>query len=141
MTAAAADPVGAWLAGVKERCELVASDTAVLTKAGFVAWREAKTQVAEVDAPALVAMVEAVLKFHVPKPSVTRNVCREHAYLHSPTAAWRAAVEACLECETTTKMACMTCRHVPLCPDEAEWPCAEYEAVESALRDAQGAGQ
>ena len=86
------------------------------------------------DVPLLLAAIEAVLKRHhrSGRPVKTHNLCRDHSALaHYSGRMPREVIEICPECTVTEKWVCATCRHE--CPDDDEWPCAEYRAITAAL--------
>lgn len=81
----------------------------------------------------LLAAVEAVLERHAcrDKPVRTHHICSAHGPLGDD----EGYTEACPDCFITEKHVCATCRHT--CPDDDEWPCAEYLAIRAALAGAQ----
>jgi hypothetical protein len=86
------------------------------------------------DVPLLAGALEAVLKRHrkQEKPVRTHNACPKHAgWMSSSGHLFRTAVELCPDCTLTEKYVCVTCRHE--CPDDDEWPCAEYQAITAKL--------
>lgn len=96
----------------------------------------------QADVARLLRVVDALLERHkpTPEPVITRTVCARHArYPQRPYGddmrAWRAAVDACPDCVKTGKYKCVTCRRV--CPDDEQWPCAEYMVIDAALHDIQ----
>lgn len=142
----ATDPAphpAAFLAEVRERVALVTSDAAVLTEAGFAAWREAKTQVAESDAPALLGALEAVLKEHrkmtVYGLSVRAHDNQEpprvwcgHTYLETENSRHVMADDDSIVClDKPEGDVCAECWEEG--GEQAEWPCPTYRAISAAL--------
>jgi len=123
----ATDPASATLAGIRQR-QALASDTSL----GFGRMNErheAMIKVTYEDTPRLLAAVEAVLERHArrDKPVLTRHICAAHG----PFGDDEGYSAACSACFITEKYVCATCRHI--CPDDDQWPCAEYLAITAAL--------
>ena len=80
----------------------------------------------------LLAAVDAVLAFHVPKTVSVTNLCGRHGAMGWPgRAASREDVDQCPDCRTTDVITCASCN--PTCPGDNQWPCPEYLAISRAL--------
>ena len=118
------DDLASTLAGIRERAE------GPMRKFGDV-------DASQRDVLPLVAAVEAVLELHTRRLVKTRNICAEHTgWMGDSGHLFRTAVELCPDCTATEHYTCASCRHI--CPDDDEWPCAEYQAIAAALAGKDG---
>jgi hypothetical protein len=84
------------------------------------------------DVERLLAAVDAVLGRHVPKTLAVRHVCKRHGAMGWPgRPASPEQIDVCPDCTLVERKACAACD--PVCPDDNEWPCADYLAISRAL--------
>ena len=74
------------------------------------------------DGTRLLAAVDAVLTRHVPKTVTVTHLCGAHH---------RVVIPDCADCTTSEQTTCAGCD--PVCPDDNNWPCADYLAISREL--------